>query len=77
MEDQLSRQEGLIKFKFFPSLSILGKRPISFLLDNQNLMKKEKLKSEASDFPAERSCESKFHDHLCKTLFPEPIWICG
>ncbi|KAM7231379.1 hypothetical protein CapIbe_017824 [Capra ibex] len=36
-----------------------GKRPISFLLDNQNLMKKEKPKSEANDFPAERSCESK------------------
>ena len=59
VEDQLSRQEDLIKLKCFPSSSILGKRPISFLLDNQNLMKKEKLKSEARDFPAERSCESK------------------
>lgn len=59
MEDQLSTQEDLIQLKCFPSSSILGKRPISFLLDNQNLMKKEKLKSEASDFPAERSRESK------------------
>ena len=58
MEDQLSRGEDLIKLKCFPS-RILGKRPISFLLDNQNLMKKEKPKSEANDFPAERSCESK------------------